>query len=202
MQCCCSGRAWLKCWRRRREGHAIGEGEISTVSKPGIPSQRRVYSIGACVKADLNFGLLLKGSWTASRPVLPQEQRKWLDRKDSSESSAGLTETTTSTTTSTPVRQLTTTSLLLSFSMHSPHIHMPLARRLQLHQRIVRALRIEVAVKEQRVVALTPRVRVTDTPDRDTNALGLVEAALDGIDVVGGARLCDVQLGDGDFLDA
>lgn len=79
---------------------------------------------------------------------------------------------------------------------------MPLARRLQLHQRIVRALRIEVAVKEQRVVALTPRVRVTDTPDRDTNALGLVEAALDGIDVVGGARLCDVQLGDGDFLDA
>lgn len=82
-------------------------------------------------------------------------------------------------------------------SSHPPHASRSI---LQLHQRIIRRLGLEIAIKEQRIITGAPRVRIADAPDSDAHALGLLQAAFDGVDVVSGASLCDVELGDGDFL--
>lgn len=67
---------------------------------------------------------------------------------------------------------------------------------------VVRSLGVEVAVEEQGVLALAPRVLVANTPDGDANALGSVEAGLDNGRVVVGRGVPDVELGDGNLGDS
>lgn len=66
---------------------------------------------------------------------------------------------------------------------------------------VVRGLGVVVAVEEQGVLALAPRVLVADTPDGDADALGRVEAGLDGGRVVVRGGVADVELGDGNLGD-
>ena len=61
----------------------------------------------------------------------------------------------------------------------------------------VSLLGVEVGVEEEGVAVGPPGVAVADTPDGDTDAVGLVEASLDNVGPVGLLGVLDVDLGHG-----
>jgi hypothetical protein len=66
---------------------------------------------------------------------------------------------------------------------------------------IVRGLRLKARIKQQRVLALPPAIRITHTPNRDTHALLLIQARIDRDLVVRGRRALDIELRHGALLD-
>jgi hypothetical protein len=63
-------------------------------------------------------------------------------------------------------------------------------------------LGVVARVKEQRRRAGSPRIRIADSPHRDADTAIDAEASIDHGRVVARGGTCNVQLGDGDFLDA
>lgn len=59
---------------------------------------------------------------------------------------------------------------------------------------VVRGLGLEARVEQQRVALRPPRVLVTNTPDSDAHAVGLVQASLDDVAPVGSVSVLDVDL--------
>src|SRR5690242_19871712 len=60
---------------------------------------------------------------------------------------------------------------------------------------VVRLLRLEVSIEQQRVTLRPPRVAVPNTPYRDTDAVLLVQARLNDIGPVRLLRVLDIDLG-------
>lgn len=61
-------------------------------------------------------------------------------------------------------------------------------------------LGLVVTVEEETVLLLAPRVLVRDTPDRDADTLGNIEAGLGDNGVIVGGGRTDIELSDGNFL--
>jgi len=66
----------------------------------------------------------------------------------------------------------------------------------------VSRLWLVVAVEQKWVVLRSPGIWVPDAPDGDADALGLVQAGVDDVDVVSGTRVDDIDLGEGDLGDS
>lgn len=61
---------------------------------------------------------------------------------------------------------------------------------------VVSRLGLEARVEQQGVTLRPPGVIVTNTPNSDTDAVGLVQASLDNIGPVGARSVLDVDLGE------
>lgn len=61
---------------------------------------------------------------------------------------------------------------------------------------VVGALGLEARVEQQRVALGPPGVLVTNTPDSDTDTVGLGQAGLDDVAPVGSVGILDVDLGE------
>jgi hypothetical protein len=62
---------------------------------------------------------------------------------------------------------------------------------------VVGGLGLEAGVEQERVALGPPRVVVTNTPDSDTDAVGLVKASLDDVAPVRSVSILDIDLGQG-----
>lgn len=83
------------------------------------------------------------------------------------------------------------------------HSHVDQGHLLQSsNDRVISRLRVEVGVKQERVILRPPAIGVTHAPDCDTDALRNLQTGLRHSSVVSGAGADDIQLRDRDLLDA